>query len=272
MKIDSNTSEWLNLAARWFHVFTGILWIGQTYLFTWLDGQLRDEEDGATKGDGPRQVWMVHSGGFYVVEKQKTPAQHKLHWFRYEALLTWISGMVLLTLVYYLGGALIDPDVRDISLMTGVAIGLGLLIVAWIVYDLLCLSPLARQPLLFAAVAYALIVGVAYGLAQVFSGRAAYIHVGAMFGTIMMLNVWMRILPGQRRMIAAAREGKQPDERLAARAKLRSKHNTFMVVPLIFTMISNHFPSTTYGEKYNWVILSVLVLVGWGAALIIRKV
>ncbi|HVG31517.1 MAG TPA: urate hydroxylase PuuD [Pyrinomonadaceae bacterium] len=273
MKIDPNTSEWLNLAARWFHVFTGILWIGQTYLFTWLDGQLRDDEDGAAKGDGPRQVWMVHSGGFYVVEKQKTPAKHKLHWFRYEALLTWVSGMVLLTLLYYTSDALlIDRDVRDISLMTGVAIGLGLLIVAWVVYDLLSLSPLARMPLLFAAVAYALIVGVAYGLTQVFSGRAAYIHVGAMFGTIMMLNVWMRILPGQRRMIAAAREGKQPDEKLAARAKLRSKHNTFMVVPLIFTMISNHFAATTYGEKYNWVILSILVLVGWGAALLIRKV
>lgn len=272
MKIDPNTSEWINLAARWFHVFTGILWIGQTYLFTWLDGQLRDDEAGTAKGDGPRQVWMVHSGGFYVVEKQKTPARHKLHWFRYEALLTWVSGMVLLTLVYYLGGALLDPDVRDISLMTGVSIGLGLLIVAWVVYDLLCLSPLARSPLLFAAVAYALIVGVSYGLSQVFSGRAAYIHVGAMFGTIMMLNVWMRILPGQRRMIADAREGKQPEERLAERAKLRSKHNTFMVVPLIFTMISNHFPSTTYGEKYNWVILAVLVLVGWGAALVIRKV
>ena len=271
MKIDPNTSEWLNLATRWFHVFTGILWIGQTYLFTWLDGQLREGE-GGTQTDGPRQVWMVHSGGFYVVEKQKTPARHKLHWFRYEALLTWVSGMVLLTLVYYLGGALIDPDVRDISLRTGVAIGLGLLIVAWVVYDLLCLSPLARAPLLFAAVAYALIVGVAYGLTRVFSGRGAYIHVGAMFGTIMMLNVWMRILPGQRRMIAAAREGKQPDERLAARAKLRSKHNTFMVVPLIFTMISNHFASTTYGDKYNWVILSILVLVGWGAALLIRRV
>lgn len=272
MKIDPNTSEWINLITRWFHVFTGILWIGQTYLFTWLDGQLREDETGAAKGDGPRQVWMVHSGGFYVVEKEKTPGQHKLHWFRFEALLTWLSGMVLLTLVYYMGGALIDPDVRDISVTTGAAIGIGLLIVAWVVYDLICLTPLARSPILFAVVAYAMIVGVAYGLTHVMSGRAAYIHVGAMFGTIMAANVWMRILPGQRRMIAAAREGKQPDEKLAARAKLRSKHNTFMVVPLIFTMISNHFPSATYGDKYNWIILSVLILVGWAAAFIIRKV
>lgn len=271
MKIDPNTSEWINLIARWFHVFTGILWIGQTYLFTWLDGQLREEGTEARGGE-PRQVWMVHSGGFYVVEKEKTPGQHKLHWFRFEALLTWVSGMVLLTLVYYMGGALIDQDVRDISLTTGVAIGIGVLILGWVVYDLLALSPLARSPLLFAVVAYGLIVGVAYGLSNVFSGRAAYIHVGAMFGTIMAANVWMRILPGQRRMIAAAREGKQPDEKLAERAKLRSKHNTFMVVPLIFTMISNHFPSATYGDKYNWIILSVLVLVGWAAAMLIRKV
>jgi uncharacterized membrane protein len=272
MKIDPNTSEWINLIARWFHVFTGILWIGQTWLFTWLDGQLREDETNAARGDGPRQVWMVHSGGFYVVEKEKTPGQHKLHWFRFEALLTWLSGMVLLTIVYYMGGALIDPDVRDISVATGASIGIGLLIVAWVVYDLLCLSPLGRSGILFAAIAYAMIVGVVYGLTHVMSGRAAYIHVGAMFGTIMVANVWMRILPGQRRMIAAAREGKQPDEKLAARAKLRSKHNTFMVVPLIFTMISNHFPSATYGDKYNWIILSVLVLVGWAAAFFARKI
>jgi uncharacterized membrane protein len=124
---------------------------------------------------------------------------------------------------------------------------------------------------LFAGLAYLMIVGVAYGLAQVLSGRAAYIHVGAMFGTIMTANVWMRILPAQRKMIAAVKEGKQPDEALAMRAKLRSKHNTYMVVPLIFTMISNHFPSATYGDKYNWAILSALVLLGWVAAHFIRK-
>jgi uncharacterized membrane protein len=269
MIIDPYVNEWLNLLARWFHVFAGILWIGTTYFFTWLDGQLTEEERAAT---GERaEVWMVHSGGFYVVQKEKKPGTRPLHWFRWEAALTWLSGMFLLVLVYYMGGALLDKDVRDISLVAGVAIGLGLLIVAWVVYDLMVQSPLGKNEMLFAAISYALVVGVTYGLAQVFSGRAVYIHVGAMFGTIMAANVWMRILPTQRRMIAATKEGKTPDANLAARAKLRSKHNTFMVVPLVFTMISNHFPSTTYGDKYNWAILSLLVLLGWGAAKLIRR-
>jgi uncharacterized membrane protein len=269
MIIDPYVNEWLNLLARWFHVFAGILWIGTTYFFTWLDGQLTAEERAAT---GERaEIWMVHSGGFYVVQKEKKPGTRTLHWFRWEAALTWLSGMFLLVLIYYMGGALVDKDVRDISLVTGAAIGIGLLVVAWVVYDLMVQSPLGKNEILFAAISYALVVGVAFGLAQVFSGRAVYIHVGAMFGTIMAANVWMRILPTQRRMIAATKEGKTPDANLAARAKLRSKHNTFMVVPVVFTMISNHFPSTTYGDKYNWAILSILVLLGWGAAKLIRR-
>ncbi|HEX8141116.1 MAG TPA: urate hydroxylase PuuD [Pyrinomonadaceae bacterium] len=271
MKLDPNTSEWLNLFVRWFHIFTAILWIGQTWLFTWLDGELtRDEAAGKASGE-KGQVWMVHSGGFYVVEKEKIPGSRKLHWFRYEALFTWVSGMVLLTLIYYMGGALVDPDVREISVGTGVAIGLGLLVVAWVVYDLICLTPLVRMEILFAAISYAMIVGVVYGLAHVMSGRAVYIHIGAMFGTIMTANVWMRILPAQRRMIAAVKEGKQPDETLAARAKQRSKHNTYMVVPLVFTMISNHFPGNATGG-YRWTTLAVLILVGWVAAHFLRKI
>jgi uncharacterized membrane protein len=270
MTVDPYVYEWLNLLARWFHVFAGILWIGTTYFFTWLDGRLTEEERTAKEGERA-EVWMVHSGGFYVVQKEKKHGTRALHWFRWEAALTWLSGMVLLVLVYYMGGVLVDKDVRDISVGAATAIGLGLLVVAWIVYDLMVQSPLGKKELLFAAISYALVVGVAYGLAQVFSGRAVYIHVGAMFGTIMAANVWMRILPAQRRMIAATKEGRTPDANLAARAKLRSKHNTFMVVPLIFTMISNHFPSTTYGDKYNWAILSLLVLLGWGAAKIIRR-
>ncbi|HEX8096569.1 MAG TPA: urate hydroxylase PuuD [Pyrinomonadaceae bacterium] len=266
MTLDPNVSEWLNLFARWFHVFAGILWIGTTYFFTWLDGRF---QEGAKEGG---QVWMVHSGGFYVVDKRKTPGQSELHWFRWEAALTWLSGFVLLVLVYYVGGgALIDKDVRDISLLTGVGIGVGTLVVSWVVYDMLSQSPLGRNETAFAAVSYALVVVVAYGLTQVLSGRAAYIHVGAMFGTIMAANVWMRILPAQRQMIGATSKGEQPDARLAARAKLRSKHNTFMVVPVVFTMISNHFPAATYGSRYNWVILSGLILLGWFVAKIIRR-
>jgi uncharacterized membrane protein len=270
MKINPNVNEWLNLIVRWAHVFTGILWIGQTYFFTWLDARL-GEEEAALKGSERAQLWMVHSGGFYVVEKQKrAELSRHLHWFRWEAALTWLSGIVLLVLVYYMSSVLVDPD-GPVSHRTGIAIGVGVLIGAWIVYDLLCQTPLVKHELAFAALAYVLVVGVAYGLTHYLSGRAAYIHVGAMFGTIMAANVWMRILPSQSKMIAAMREGKEADAALATRAKLRSKHNTFMVVPLIFTMLSNHFPTATYGAEYNWLILAALILAGWVAAKFIRR-
>jgi len=278
--MDFDLSEWLNLTVRWFHIFAGILWVGQTYYFTWLDGRFAEAEKAATGNTAGQarkntggQVWMVHSGGFYVVEKQKGLERlpEKLHWFRWEAALTWISGMILLVLVYYMGGVLVDSSVADIGVGTGVGIGLGVLVGAWGVYDLLCRSPLGRSERALAASSYVLIVLAAYGLTHVLSGRAAYIHMGAMLGTLMTLNVWMRILPAQRRMIAAVQEGRKPDERLAARAKLRSKHNTYMAVPVVFLMISNHFPAATYGSRHNWVILSALVLAGWGAAKLIRR-
>jgi uncharacterized membrane protein len=148
---------------------------------------------------------------------------------------------------------------------------LGLIVVGGFVYDLLMLSPLSRHERAFALVAYALLVCVAYLLTHVLSGRAAYIHMGALLGTLMAANVWMHILPAQRRMIAATRAGQPPDAALAARAKLRSKQNTYMVVPTVFTMISNHFPTATYGSRYNWIILSILILVGWIAAKLIRR-
>jgi uncharacterized membrane protein len=271
MRLSPQLSEWLNLLARWFHVFAAILWVGSTFYFTWLDGRFQEEEREAAKEGGDPEVWMVHSGGFYVVGKRKTPALRRLHWFKWEAASTWLSGMVLLTLVYYHGGAMIDVDVRDIGAWTAGGFGVGMLVVGWIVYDLLVQSPLGRNEQAFAVVAYALVVGAAYLSAHVLAGRAAYIHVGATMGTIMFLNVWMRILPAQRRMIAAVKEGKAPDPKEGARAKLRSKHNTFMVVPVVFTMISNHYPVSTYGHDYNWLILSALVLVGWVAAKIIRR-
>src|SRR5260370_19162052 len=249
--------EWVNLIVRWVHVFAGILWVDQTYCFTWLEGQLSSDGD---------KVWMVHSGGFYVVEKQKVPEllPRKLDWFKWEAAFTWLSGMILLTLVYYMGGALLDNDVSRISLGAGIAIGLGAIVVSWIVYDLMVRSPLADSEAFFAAVSFLLIVGPAYGLSRVLSARAAYMHVGATLGTLMTLNVWMRILPAQRKMVAALESGQVPDLALGARAKLRSKHNTFMVVPVVFLMISNHFPVATYGHPYGWAILGVLVLAGCG--------
>jgi uncharacterized membrane protein len=274
MPIDPVLSEWLNLILRWTHVFAGIMWVGTTYYFTWLDARLTEEEKAAVNTGNAAQVWMVHSGGFYVVERRKVPdlVSRTLHWFKWEAGTTWLSGFALLIVVYYLGGgALIDHDVRDISLGAAVGIGIAVIVAGWLVYDLLMLSPLGRNEILFAVIAYALIIGIAFSLAQVFSGRAAYIHVGATLGTIMAANVWMRILPAQKKMIAALKEGRKPDERLAAQAKLRSKQNTFMAVPVVFIMISNHFPGVTYGEHYNWIILAGLVLAGWIAAKFIRR-
>jgi uncharacterized membrane protein len=274
MNINPTLSEWLNLIFRWVHVFAGIMWVGTTYYFTWLDARLTEEEKAAgTTGKAP-QIWMVHSGGFYAVEKRKVPDElsRKLHWFRWEAGMTWLSGMLLLAVVYYIGGgAMIDRDVADISVAQAVGVGVGVLVVGWLAYDLLMLSPLGKHEWAFAVIAYVLVVGIAYGLTRVLSGRAAYIHIGSMFGTIMAANVWMRILPAQKKMIAAIKAGRQPDQALAAQAKFRSKQNTFMAVPLVFIMISNHFPGVTYGDRYNWAVLAILILAGWIAAKFIRR-
>jgi uncharacterized membrane protein len=274
MNLDPTLSEWLNLLFRWTHVFAGIMWVGTTYYFTWLDARLTEEEKAVAATGTSAQVWMVHSGGFYVVERRKVPdlASRTLHWFRWEAGMTWLSGFALLVLIYYLGGgALIDRDVYDIRLGWAVALGIGVIFASGFVYDVMMSSPLGRHEKAFAVVAYILILALAYGLTRVFSARAAYIHLGAIFGTIMAANVWMHILPAQRKMIAALNEGRKPDERLSARAKLRSKQNTFMAVPVVFIMISNHFPGVTYGDRYNWIILSALVLAGWIAAKFIRR-
>jgi uncharacterized membrane protein len=268
--MDPVLSEWLNLLLRWTHIFAGILWIGSTWFFTWLDGRLHEEE-AAGKEDKP-QVWMVHSGGFYVVEKESQPDLGRaLHWFRYEAAVTWLSGILLLALVYYHGGLMVDTDVADISEGLALAIGVGALIFSWPVYDGLMNSPLGRNDRLAALAGFLLITASAYGLTQWLSARAAYMHVGAILGGLMTANVWMRILPAQRKMIAATSAGKEPDARLAARAKSRSRHNTFMVVPVVLIMISHHYPTITYGHRYNWVILSVLVLVGFVVAKVIRR-
>jgi uncharacterized membrane protein len=265
--------EWINLTVRWFHVFAGVMWVGQTYYFTWLDHQFRKLEKELTTAKAPPAVWMVHSGGFYSVEKQKSLGvlPELVHWFRWEALMTWLSGMVLLILVYYFTGGLLDPDVANISQLAGVAIGLAVLAAGWHIYDLALRSSFGKSEGVFAAFSLVMTAAISWGLVHVFSGRAAYIHVGAMFGTIMTANVWFRILPAQRKMIAAAAAGATFDPALGAQAKLRSKHNTFMAVPVVFLMISNHFPVGTYGNRYGWEIMTALVLIGWAAAKLIRE-
>ena len=265
--------EWIHLAVRWFHVFAGIMWVGQTYYFTWLDGQFGKLEKEVAAAKTPPAVWMVHSGGFYKVEKQNSLGvlPELVHWFRWEALMTWVSGMVLLVLVYYFTGGLLDPDVANISQLAGIAIGLAVLAAGWHIYDLAVRSYLGKSEWAFATFSLVTTAAISWGLMHVLSGRAAFIHVGAMFGTIMTANVWFRILPAQRKMIAAAAAGAEFDPALGAQAKLRSKHNTFMAVPVVFLMISNHFPVATYGNRYGWEILTALVLTGWAAAKIIRQ-
>ena len=260
-----NTTEWLNLVFRWAHVFSAILWVGATYYFTWLDGQMNK------KRDGP--VWMVHSGGFYTVVKQKTLTvpPGEIHWFRWEALATFVTGFVLLNIVYYHGGLMVDATNPIVSPIKAGLIGVMTLIAGWTAYDLLARSPLGRNAPAFAVVGFLLTVGLAATLEAVLSSRATYIHIGALFGTIMASNVWMRILPPQRRMIAAVVKGEPFDEVLGAGAKRRSTHNTFLAVPTVFIMVSNHFPTATYGNHFAVPILGALILVGWGAAAIIRR-
>jgi len=257
--------EWLNLIVRWAHVFSAILWVGATYYFTWLDGQLRRS--------GEPGVWMVHSGGFYTVRKQHTLGvpPGDVHWFRFEALATWTTGLLLLILVYYSGGLMVDSSDPRASQGTSIAVGVAFLIVGWIVYDLLVRTPLARNALVFAATGLVLIVAAAAELGTVLPPRATYIHVGGLFGTIMAANVWMRILPPQRRMIAAMARGEAMDPSLGVGAKSRSRHNTFIVVPTVAIMVSNHFPTATYGSAHPIAILAVLIVGGWLAAAVIRR-
>ena len=263
-------SEWLNLIVRWFHVIAGISWIGQTYLFNRLDRHMTGAAAGTPEGTSG-QLWMVHGGGFYRVEAQKVPKPipEDLLWFKWESALTWISGLLLLIIVYYMGGLMVEPE-SSISATTATLCGVGAIVAGVAVYNILWRSPLGKNEPLGAVISYFFILAAAWGLTRVMSARAAYIHIGAIFGTIMVTNVWMTILPGQRQMIAARKAGLEPDYALGARGKRCSKHNTSMSVPLIFLMISSHFPTATYGSQYSWQILGALVLAGWVAAKIMR--
>lgn len=263
-------NEWLNLFVRWAHVIAGIMWIGQTYLFNFMEREMEPPQ-GAGKDNISGELWMVHGGGFFLVEKQKWPERSPktLHWFKWEAMMTWLSGVALLAIVYWSGAPLLEYG-SELSRAQGVGISVSVLVGGFIVYNLIWRSPLRKNEFAGAVVSWIAVVALTYGLTRVLSDRAAFIHIGAMFGTIMVANVWMVIIPNQRKMMALMEKGAKPNFALAAQSKQCSRHNTFMGVPLIFTMISNHFPATTFGRDYNWLILGLIILVGWFAAKLLR--
>jgi len=260
--------EWLNLLVRWLHIITGIAWIGASFYFVWLDNTIKPPAPGSelAKKGVAGELWAVHGGGFYNPQKYLVaPAElpKELHWFKWEAYSTWLSGFALLFIVYYLNAQamMVDRSVADLSSWQAVGIGLGSLVVGWLVYDLLCKSPLGKRDLLFGLVIFAFLVGSAYVLTHLLSGRAAYLHIGAMIGTIMVANVAHVIIPGQRKMVNAMMAGQKPDPVYGIRAKQRSVHNNYFTLPVLFLMISNHY-AMTYRHEHAWAVLAVIMAAG----------
>ena len=259
--------DWLNILGRWVHFITGIAWIGSSFYFIWLDNHLDAPQQAADdeKGVGG-ELWSVHGGGFYHAQKYRVAPRNlpeTLHWFKWEAYTTWITGMFLLILVYWYGAEvyLVDRSVADLTATAAIGIAVLFLVGGWLVYDLLCKTPLGKNDNAFSAVLLVLITLLAYGLCQLFSGRGAYIHFGAVLGTIMVANVFFVIIPGQRRMVDAAALGQPPNPEDGIKAKQRSVHNTYFTLPVLFVMTSNHY-AMTFAHEYNWLILVAISLAG----------
>lgn len=262
--MNAHYQEWLNLTVRWIHLTVGIAWIGASFYFNWLENNL-NRLHGLRDGLAGN-LWAIHGGGFYYLEKFKAAPPKlpdHLHWFKWEAYFTWLSGMLLLVIVYYMtpSAYLLDPQVSDISAGVAIAICVFTLVAGWIVYDLLCRSPLGRTGWPFALVGFLIIVAVSHELCALISARAAYLHVGALIGTIMAGNVFRVIIPSQKALVAAAIAGGAPDPALGANALRRSRHNNYLTLPVLFIMLSNHFPST-YGHSNSWLVLSAIIFIG----------
>jgi uncharacterized membrane protein/plastocyanin len=258
-------TEWLNLSVRWIHVIAAIMWIGSSIFFNWLDARIEQNERTKEKGiEG--ELWMVHSGGFYDVEKTLVAPKvmpKRLHWFKWEAAFTLLSGWLLLDIVFFQGGAvtLVDPNVSSLSPTAAIALAIGVLVGSWFVYDILWRSPLHKNIVVGGIVTYAFVIGVLWFLSHEVSGRAAFLLTGAMMGTWMATNVWVHIIPAQQGLVKAVSEGKAPNEKLAKHAKMRSRHNNYMTYPVVLIMLSNHFPGV-YGHPKAWMILAGLIVVG----------
>ncbi|MFL5981004.1 MAG: urate hydroxylase PuuD [Gaiellaceae bacterium] len=263
LALGAYTTDWLNLLTRWLHVMAGIVWIGSSFYFIALDNHLRPPRD-AEEGVGG-ESWEIHGGGFYRIHKYTVAPRElpePLHWFKWEAYTTWLSGFALLVILYYFHADtyLIDRSVADLSAWQAILISIALLAAAWVVYDVLC-QLLGSRPLVLAGTLLVLVTLAAWGISQLFSGRATYIQVGAMLGTMMVGNVFFVIIPAHWELVRAKQAGRDPDPAANARGKLRSVHNNYLTLPVVFTMISNHFPFT-YGHSYNWLILVVLLVIG----------
>src|SRR5687767_13685865 len=253
-------AEWLNLAIRWLHLTAGIAWIGSSFYFVWLDNHLR----APAEGDASGELWSVHGGGFYHNQKyQVAPSAmpERLHWFKWEAYFTWISGFSLLVLIYYVGAQsfLVDPAKAALSPAAAILFALAAQVLGWLAYDLLCRSSLGNAAIGIAW--FVLLPFAAYVLDRTFISRAAYIHVGAIIGTVMVANVFLVIIPNQRKVVADLIAGRTPDPALGAAAKQRSLHNNYMTLPVLFIMISHHYPMT-YGAGRPWLVLVLLGLTG----------
>lgn len=259
--------EWLNLLGRWAHLVVGIAWIGASFYFVWLDNHLKPPKaDEDTKEGVGGELWAVHGGGFYHSQKYKVAPPElpeKLHWFKWEAYTTFLTGLFLLALIYWYQAEiyLIDPGVMNLSKPVAIAIGMFTIAGGWIIYDRLCKSSIGQNENTMTLILFIVLSFAAWGLCNVFGGRGAYMHFGAMLGTIMVANVFFIIMPGQRDLVAAKEQGRVPDPSHGIKAKQRSVHNTYFTLPVLFVMISNHY-SMTYGHEYNWLILIAMTLIG----------
>ncbi len=256
--------EWLDLVVRWLHVVAGIAWIGSSFYFVHLDLSLKQREGLPSGAHG--EAWQVHGGGFYnMVKYLVAPARmpDQLTWFKWEAYTTWLSGMALLVIVYYFSAEfyLIDRALLDLEPWAAVAISLAGLALGWVAYDLLCRSPLGRNDTALAAVGFVFLTVLAWGFAQIFSGRGAFMQMGALIGSIMVANVFFVIIPGQRKVVAELIAGRDPDPELGRRGKQRSLHNNYLTLPVVFVMIGNHYP-LAFAGRWSWAILAIVLVQG----------
>jgi uncharacterized membrane protein len=262
--LDLVLTEWLSATIRWLHVIAGIAWIGSSFYFIHLDLSLkpRDGLPSGVKGE----AWQVHGGGFYqmikfMVAPGKMPDE--LTWFKWEAYTTWLSGFALLVVVYYLNAELflIDKSVLDMSAPAAAGVAFVSLAAAWIAYEVLCRSPLGKHEVALALVGYVFLVALTYGFTHVFSGRGAFTQIGALIGTIMVANVFVIIIPYQKKTVAALIAAKDPDPYWGAIGKQRSVHNNYLTLPVVFLMLSNHYP-LFFATQYNWLIVAIVLLIG----------